>query len=129
MGKARHGSGGGGPGELRQSVKVGKLNLVDLAGSERVHITGATGWLNHHTSSSSTLPTHTHTGNTNQTNKHVQSVQMYTLYTRCNKCCLVAVSQSNVIQWIKCMHVMGQGPLSSLKASMTDWAALFFTCM
>ena len=30
-------------GELRQSVKVGKLNLVDLAGSERVHITGATG--------------------------------------------------------------------------------------
>ncbi|DBA91171.1 hypothetical protein WJX77_002837 [Trebouxia sp. C0004] len=43
MGKARHGSGAGGPGELRQSVKVGKLNLVDLAGSERVHITGATG--------------------------------------------------------------------------------------
>ncbi|KAK9829931.1 hypothetical protein WJX72_008705 [[Myrmecia] bisecta] len=31
------------PGEMRQSVKVGKLNLVDLAGSERVHITGATG--------------------------------------------------------------------------------------
>ena len=31
------------PGELRQSVRVGKLNLVDLAGSERVHITGATG--------------------------------------------------------------------------------------
>ena len=30
-------------GEVRQSVKVGKLNLVDLAGSERVHITGATG--------------------------------------------------------------------------------------
>lgn len=46
MGKARH-AGPGGMGELRQSVKVGKLNLVDLAGSERVHITGATGqsWL------------------------------------------------------------------------------------
>ena len=44
MGKARHGAAGGpGTGELRQSVKVGKLNLVDLAGSERVHITGATG--------------------------------------------------------------------------------------
>ena len=45
MGKARHtaGANGGGPGELRQSVKVGKLNLVDLAGSERVHVTGATG--------------------------------------------------------------------------------------
>lgn len=43
MGKARHGTGGPGTGELRQSVKVGKLNLVDLAGSERVHITGATG--------------------------------------------------------------------------------------
>ena len=42
MGKARH-AGPGGMGELRQSVKVGKLNLVDLAGSERVHITGATG--------------------------------------------------------------------------------------
>ena len=42
MGKARH-AGPGGIGELRQSVKVGKLNLVDLAGSERVHITGATG--------------------------------------------------------------------------------------
>ena len=42
MGKARH-AGPGGLGELRQSVKVGKLNLVDLAGSERVHITGATG--------------------------------------------------------------------------------------
>ena len=42
MGKARH-AGLGGMGELRQSVKVGKLNLVDLAGSERVHITGATG--------------------------------------------------------------------------------------
>ncbi len=36
---------GPGGGELRQSVKVGKLNLVDLAGSERVHITGATGTL------------------------------------------------------------------------------------
>lgn len=43
MGKARHGGAAGGMGELRQSVKVGKLNLVDLAGSERVHITGATG--------------------------------------------------------------------------------------
>ena len=45
MGKARHGTAAGGPGtgELRQSVKVGKLNLVDLAGSERVLITGATG--------------------------------------------------------------------------------------
>lgn len=45
MGKARHGTAAGGPGtgDLRQSVKVGKLNLVDLAGSERVHITGATG--------------------------------------------------------------------------------------
>ena len=42
MGKARH-AGPAGMGELRQSVKVGKLNLVDLAGSERVHITGATG--------------------------------------------------------------------------------------
>eukprot|EP00884_Botryococcus_braunii_P022705 jgi/Botrbrau1/9118/Bobra.0305s0022.1 len=30
-------------GEVRQCVRVGKLNLVDLAGSERVHITGATG--------------------------------------------------------------------------------------
>ena len=30
-------------GEVRQSIRVGKLNLVDLAGSERVHITGATG--------------------------------------------------------------------------------------
>lgn len=29
--------------DMRQSVRVGKLNLVDLAGSERVHITGATG--------------------------------------------------------------------------------------
>ena len=29
--------------DLRQSVRVGKLNLVDLAGSERVHITGAIG--------------------------------------------------------------------------------------
>lgn len=34
-------------GEVRQSVKVGKLNLVDLAGSERVHITGATGQHSH----------------------------------------------------------------------------------
>ncbi len=67
MGKARHGSGAGGPGELRQSVKVGKLNLVDLAGSERVHITGATGWPNHHTSSS-TLLTHT-LGNVDQTHQ------------------------------------------------------------
>ena len=58
MGKARHGSGAGGPGELRQSVKVGKLNLVDLAGSERVHITGATGWPNQQ-SSTSTLSNYT----------------------------------------------------------------------
>jgi len=34
---------GGAAGEVRQTVRVGKLNLVDLAGSERVHITGATG--------------------------------------------------------------------------------------
>ncbi|KAI3425840.1 hypothetical protein D9Q98_007814 [Chlorella vulgaris] len=40
------GSGHGPPSaraEMRQSVRVGKLNLVDLAGSERVHVTGATG--------------------------------------------------------------------------------------
>ncbi len=67
MGKARHGSGAGGPGELRQSVKVGKLNLVDLAGSERVHITGATGWLNRH-ASTSTLLFHTLAMLTRQTN-------------------------------------------------------------
>lgn len=41
-------AGGGGSGsvpaaDVRQSVRVGKLNLVDLAGSERVHITGAKG--------------------------------------------------------------------------------------
>ena len=34
---------GGGPGDARQLVRVGKLNLVDLAGSERVRLTGATG--------------------------------------------------------------------------------------
>ena len=37
------GVGDGGVVEVRQSVKVGKLNLVDLAGSERVRLTGATG--------------------------------------------------------------------------------------
>ena len=40
----RQPGGDGAPaGEVRQTVRVGKLNLVDLAGSERVHITGATG--------------------------------------------------------------------------------------
>lgn len=41
--QAGAGSSEGACGELRQSVRVGKLNLVDLAGSERVHITGAKG--------------------------------------------------------------------------------------
>jgi len=76
MGKARHGSGAGGPGELRQSVKVGKLNLVDLAGSERVHITGATGWPNRHTSSA-TLPNHTLAMLT----RHASLVLSHTTYT------------------------------------------------
>ncbi len=39
----RQANGQAAAGEVRQSIKVGKLNLVDLAGSERVSITGATG--------------------------------------------------------------------------------------
>ena len=42
-GMGRQPGAGGAAGEVRQTVRVGKLNLVDLAGSERVHITGATG--------------------------------------------------------------------------------------
>jgi hypothetical protein len=43
MGRASQSSMASMSGEIRQRVRVGKLNLVDLAGSERVHITGATG--------------------------------------------------------------------------------------
>lgn len=53
--QAGAGSSEGASGELRQSVRVGKLNLVDLAGSERVHITGAKG-TSHFSSPSSATP-------------------------------------------------------------------------
>lgn len=43
MGRASQSAMASMSGEIRQRVRVGKLNLVDLAGSERVHITGATG--------------------------------------------------------------------------------------
>lgn len=43
MARSAQASTSGFGGEIRQCIRVGKLNLVDLAGSERVHITGATG--------------------------------------------------------------------------------------